>query len=364
MIKHRTIFISLIIIVILLPILAHARGLVPCGGPTEQPCTFCDIFRMLQNIINYIWWILLIIAPLFIIAGGIMILTAGVKPDQLDHGKRIITGTVVGLAIAFLSWTILNVVFNTLVDEGSEGFPWPWNEIQCEGGGVREEGTWETSQNRYCHLQIRNAPDQMVQDYTTTSACYASCASRCTSLGSTCEASCCLEQNYDGNNNVCNIVAMDNWCIRSAPSGSNVWVLNPPPGGALPEQRGDASTTLTRLLNCMYGEIPTLTINSISDNALCTVPPSCNPATRQGCVHSLGSCHYGGPVTGPCYGFSYAVDFHTNVSCQAIMDSAQRCQTEAGGTVFVLWENDHTHVSINGRGCQCSESGVSTCSGH
>ena len=155
--KHSLIIFVLAVCGLAIPVLVFA-GLVPCGtSENPQECTLCDIFKMLQTVVNYIWWALLVIAPLFIIAGGIMILTAGVKPSQVEDGKRIITGTVVGLAIAFLSWTILNIVFNTLAKPpGSEGFPWPWNQISCEGGGVKEGGGGE-GEEVYCVCEYVSA---------------------------------------------------------------------------------------------------------------------------------------------------------------------------------------------------------------
>lgn len=356
--KLKPVFILLIVIGIILPFLAYA-DLVPCGGPDEPECTFCYIFRMLQNIINYIWWALLVIAPVFIIAGGIMILTAGVKPDQVDHGKRIITGTVTGLAIAFLSWSILNVIFIQFAgDPGSAGFPWPWNEIRCTGGAV---STTTLTQNqtgirRYCHLQIQNSTDRMIQEYNTENACGVGCASQCVALeqqSGTCESWCCLSENRDGQDAVCNAYVDPGWCNRTAPVDTLTWTLNPPPGGADPNQRGDASIRLRNFISCMYLRIPTgLQINSISDNRLCADPPTCNPAlsTNSGCIHTYGSCHYGGRnVT--CQGESYAVDFNNNVACSVIRTAAAQCDSSA----WVNEEGSHTHVSVDSSRCNCNE---------
>jgi hypothetical protein len=466
---RKPIFIILIVLGFILPILAYA-ALVPCGRccntwnedrtvcdvPCEgvsdeeaQPCTFCDIFRMLQIVINYIWWILLIIAPLFIIAGGIMILTAGVKPDQLDLGKRIITGTVIGIAIAFLSWTILNIVFISLAKTpggtGEEaGFPWPWNEVRCTGGAVTEQEEIsgcrsnndcdigetcnlstgvceEASVNTYCHLQIANANDQMVYDYDTVQECYTECPSHCVGPGINCEMWCCLGQNLDGGNNVCGgsttgsntctcgensylgartysseaecisgcsaycsntysgtfgccddhvltsgcfvSPGTEGWCQRTAPSGSDVWIL----GGINSGQRGDANVSLINFINCMYievirvyGSTNNLTITSISDDGLCASPQTCNPATGAGCAHTAGSCHYGGPSTSSCFGASSAVDFRANATtCAWLAQTARYC---GGSTAWINWETnpEHLHVSLNNATCSCNESGTPT----
>lgn len=139
----------------------------------------------------------------------------------------------------------------------------------------------------------------------------------------------------------------DQWCKRTAPAGSENWVLNPPPGGAMDEQKGDASPQLTNFLNCMYGKIPELKINSISSNILCD-NPECD-ISESGCGHAANSCHYGGTN---CTGESYAVDFHTNISCLDIKKAAKECDS----TAWVNWEYNHTHISVNNRNCGCNES--------
>ncbi|MDP2934278.1 MAG: pilin [bacterium] len=389
---RKPIFIILIILGFILPILASA-ALVPCGRCCQtwnadrtacdtqcdgvsyeeaQPCTLCDIFRMLQMIMNYIWWFLLIIAPLFIIAGGIMILIAGAKPDQLEAGKRIITGTVVGLAIAFLSWTILNIVFITLAKTpggvGEEaGFPWPWNEVRCAGGAIQEQEAVEEleepiigSNNKFCHIQYTGAAnDRMVYEYSGASECYESCSSRCVGPGINCETVgwCCLDRSHGTQENPCGSWTDTGWCTRSAPASSYTWVLNPPPGGADPRQRGDASQDLVFFLNCMFARgISGLSINSISHNSLCT-NSNCDTSTSN-CGHGADSCHFGG-ANPACKGFSHAVDFHlpsppaaANITmCQAIATAARSCNSGA----WVNYEVNHVHVSIDNAQCLCAE---------
>lgn len=401
---RKPIFIILIILGFILPILAHA-ALVTCGTSTTQECTLCDIFRMMQTIMNYIWWALLVIAPLFIIAGGVMILTAGIKPEQLESGKRIITGTVIGLAIAFLSWTILNVVFITLAkDPGQEGFPWPWNEIQCTGGGVAQTqpcttdaqcsppntycdwfGTsrcvtaenlvcelWvdcpsgydcvgtgalgrctgiNANTNWYCYTQNSSGQSWISQQYNSEAACRNTdaCPWYCSTGSSDCFTWCCLNQgNRDGEMNVCSSYVDQGWCRRTVPVNALSWRLSSYVQD--PRQRGDASIELSQFLDCMFLHVPSLEINSISSNVLCT-NPTCDTSTGN-CGHTANSCHFGG--TSPdCMGQSYAVDFNTNVACSVIRDAA------TGDCNFNTWfnyETDHVHVSVNNSACGCPES--------
>jgi len=128
----KFLLIFIIIIALFLPFQTLAGFLtgpiVPCGGK-DNPCTLCHFFEMAKNIINFLFQLILVIAPVFVLIGGITILISAGRPEQVSLGKRIVTSAIIGVVIALLSWTILGMLFNALV--GGEGFPWPWNEFHC-----------------------------------------------------------------------------------------------------------------------------------------------------------------------------------------------------------------------------------------
>jgi len=94
-------------------------GIVPCG--TEGcPCTFCHIFELIHNIINFLLIpcdfnhnlpLIPLIAVLMLIIGGFYLLTAAGDPERFSKGKKIITAVVVGIVICFLAWVFLNTFF-------------------------------------------------------------------------------------------------------------------------------------------------------------------------------------------------------------------------------------------------------------
>jgi amino acid transporter len=315
----KTIFISLIILGLIVPLFALGGNLsgpiVPCGTKANpNSCTLCDIFVMIQMIIDFVTAGLFVLAGIFVAVGGVRILASAGSPEHVDAGKRMITSAITGIVIALLSWVILNMLFLGLFGE-QKGFQGPWNKIQCVGGGVIEYGYQDTSY--ICHS-------------TECSDCYA-CTSDCID-GTDCAG------------------GGGGWCQRSAPSGSNVWVLS----GINSSQKGDASSALTSFLNCMYSRISGLIITSISSNTLCS-NPSCNIGGPD-CGHAANSCHYGGTI---CTGYSYAVDFGTNINCTAIRDAAlglgQWSGSACNSSAWVNWETNHTHVSINNTSCGCNE---------
>ena len=129
----RFLLISIIIIALFLPFSVSAGFLsgpiVPCGRQGQDPCTLCHIFELAKNVIQFLFEFILIIAPVFVLIGGVVILSSAGKPEQAGLGRKIITSAIVGVIIALLAWTILGMVFNALV--GGPGFPWPWNEFRC-----------------------------------------------------------------------------------------------------------------------------------------------------------------------------------------------------------------------------------------
>lgn len=109
-------------------------GVMTITGETtsSQWCTLCDLLVVIQNSVNYILLLLIPIAALVVIVGGYFILTAGGKPDNVKRGRTAILSAVVGIAIAFGSWIIVNEVMSFLVaGKPTAAF---WYTITCQQG--------------------------------------------------------------------------------------------------------------------------------------------------------------------------------------------------------------------------------------
>ncbi|MDP2947568.1 MAG: pilin [Nanoarchaeota archaeon] len=148
----KYLFLVLIILFFVSPFLVQAsilnEPLVQCGTTANKtPCTLCDVFKLVQRIINFISVGLFILAPIFIVVGGLMILLAGAKPSNLETGKSIIKNAIIGVIIALLAWVVINEILivlagSTMVEGKEVGsiLKMPWNKIDCTGGGVNEDG--------------------------------------------------------------------------------------------------------------------------------------------------------------------------------------------------------------------------------
>jgi hypothetical protein len=111
---------------------ANAAGLVPCGtGPGEKMCTWCNLFDLFKNVIDFMMMIIFPIATVYIIYGGFLMLTAGDNQSRFGDGRKAITSAVIGILIALLSWLILDTIFKTLAVGWNDLQIGPWNEISC-----------------------------------------------------------------------------------------------------------------------------------------------------------------------------------------------------------------------------------------
>ena len=136
----------LVLIFLLLPLVASAapfpfleslKGpLVSCtgdGGGGLPTCTsLCDLLKTGQNIIYFMMALaVLAIAPVMIVIGGIMMLISAGSQTQVSSGRKMVTGAVIGIAIALGAFIIINTFFYFIAPDRSSGGPKSWANIQC-----------------------------------------------------------------------------------------------------------------------------------------------------------------------------------------------------------------------------------------
>jgi len=93
---------------IFFPFIVSAAGLVPCGGPGEDPCTLCHLFVLVDSIIDFLIFNLVPpIALLMIIIGALMLIFSMDNPQIVSTGKRILKSVVIGLVIIYASYSLV-----------------------------------------------------------------------------------------------------------------------------------------------------------------------------------------------------------------------------------------------------------------
>ncbi len=155
----------LAVVYLLLAILApeafanhNGSPLVPCGisnmlGPANQ-CTPCDIFVLIQNLLNFLWWHITIwVAILALIYGGLLMMfsfLSGGSSSLATKGKLVITNTIIGIFIVFVAWLGVDFIIKALGGKMAAGSAdakfGPWNKLNCslflgDTGGTPSGGT-------------------------------------------------------------------------------------------------------------------------------------------------------------------------------------------------------------------------------
>ncbi len=100
---------------------------VTCNQQGEDPCDFCDMIKVVSNIVNFLTRLAYIVAAAVIVAGGVMIMVSGGNEKRFSKGKSLITNAVIGIVITLTAWIIVNTLFHIIT--GDEQFI--WSEIVC-----------------------------------------------------------------------------------------------------------------------------------------------------------------------------------------------------------------------------------------
>ena len=127
-------------------------GLVPCGKcslvdvetdasgqyagggvPTDIPCQLCHIFVLIKGLADFLLLRLVpVIAVLLLTVGGVMYLLSRGNSGQLTQAKNIMLATLVGLAIIFGSWMIVNTLFMYIgLADWNGNLKDAWFEVRC-----------------------------------------------------------------------------------------------------------------------------------------------------------------------------------------------------------------------------------------
>ena len=111
--------------------------MVPCdltpGGPHGHACTLCDLFVMVDNIIDFLLLrIIPILTALMIAIGGFMYIMSRGSPEDLNRVKKLLTSLGIGLLIIYGAWLIVYSFLFVFGGVAWEGFGEGWWVIFCD----------------------------------------------------------------------------------------------------------------------------------------------------------------------------------------------------------------------------------------
>jgi hypothetical protein len=80
----------------------------------DGDCSLTDFVRLLINVFDFVLGIVGSLALLMFIYGGALFLFSGGNSDQIEKGKKTLTGAAIGLAIIFSSYLIVHFTAEAL----------------------------------------------------------------------------------------------------------------------------------------------------------------------------------------------------------------------------------------------------------
>ena len=113
--KKQITILGILAFLFMVPVAVKAAGLVPCGGPTESPCTVKDVFVLAIRVTNTLIGLAGIYAVYQIICAGFwMVVTMGNEESITKH-KNTLTQAVVGFVFTMMAYILINTAVNYIL---------------------------------------------------------------------------------------------------------------------------------------------------------------------------------------------------------------------------------------------------------
>jgi hypothetical protein len=119
-------------------------GLVPCDLTGPNRCTFCHLFVLFDNIVDFLLLppppigppagggIVPILTAVMITVGGFMYVISQGKPETLSKVRSLFTAIVIGLVMIYGAWAIVNTFLMIIGVQGWTGLREGWWQINCQ----------------------------------------------------------------------------------------------------------------------------------------------------------------------------------------------------------------------------------------
>jgi len=125
LLSSKPLWVIILLAVLFFPSLASAQDpLVPCGGPGQPECELCHLFEIFGRLVNFLRIAASALGIVVLLAASIILITSAGDPQKVDRAKKILFGTIIGLALIYLGWGIVRMLYEALgtVDDPTHWF--------------------------------------------------------------------------------------------------------------------------------------------------------------------------------------------------------------------------------------------------
>ena len=109
-------------------------GLVNCDGINVK-CNFCTLGEMTNNLINWLFGFLIVLAVLVFAFAGFRLVTSGGSTEAVTYAKQRFTYVVIGLLLMLAAWLIVDTVLKGLTGSGMNF----WGKFDVENCGFERD---------------------------------------------------------------------------------------------------------------------------------------------------------------------------------------------------------------------------------
>lgn len=100
----KKVSLAITVSVLFLPLAAFAMG----GGVPQLQSV--DVMEVLNNIVNWAFAILLVVAVIYLIIAGYFFVTSQGEPDKMSKARNMVLYALIGVLVAFISKGLVELV--------------------------------------------------------------------------------------------------------------------------------------------------------------------------------------------------------------------------------------------------------------
>lgn len=112
----RKLLTILILLALASPVIVSADEIIRI----ENPITAESFEEIIDNVIDFVFKIAIVLAPLMVVIGGFLLLTAGGNISQVGRAKSLLLWTAIGFLVVLLSKGILAIINQILGVRGGQ----------------------------------------------------------------------------------------------------------------------------------------------------------------------------------------------------------------------------------------------------
>jgi len=112
----RKLLTILILLALASPVIVLADEIIEI----KNPITAGSFEEIIDNVIDFVFKIAIVLAPLMVVIGGFLLLTAGGNISQVGRAKSLLLWTAIGFLVVLLSKGILAIINQILGVRGGQ----------------------------------------------------------------------------------------------------------------------------------------------------------------------------------------------------------------------------------------------------